>query len=95
MEDMDLVVLPQQRRVDINPLNPNFAAGKAKQDALSEPCETADYTDSADDGLKILGSRSPRNPQMTQIDADRRQRESQYCISGSTNHNVSATNSMH
>jgi clan AA aspartic protease len=30
MEDMDLVILPQQRRVDINPLNPNFAAGKAK-----------------------------------------------------------------
>jgi hypothetical protein len=30
MEDMDLVVLPQQRMVDINPLNPNFAAAKAK-----------------------------------------------------------------
>jgi clan AA aspartic protease len=30
MEDMDLIVLPQQRRVDINPLNPNFAAAKAK-----------------------------------------------------------------
>ena len=30
MEDMDLVVLPQHRRVDINPLNPNFAAAKAK-----------------------------------------------------------------
>jgi clan AA aspartic protease len=30
MEDMDLVVLPQDRRVDINPLNPNFAAGYAK-----------------------------------------------------------------
>jgi clan AA aspartic protease len=30
MEDMDLVILPQQRRVDIDPLNPNFAAGKAK-----------------------------------------------------------------
>ena len=30
MEDMDLVGLPQQRRVDINPLNPNFAAAKAK-----------------------------------------------------------------
>lgn len=30
MEDMDLVVLPQQRRVDINPLNPNFAAAHAK-----------------------------------------------------------------
>lgn len=30
MEDMDLVVLPHERRVDINPLNPNFAAAKAK-----------------------------------------------------------------
>lgn len=30
MEDMDLVVLPQQRRVDVNPLNPNFASAKAK-----------------------------------------------------------------
>ncbi|MDD5261455.1 MAG: hypothetical protein PHD76_06355 [Methylacidiphilales bacterium] len=30
MEDMDLVVLPQQRGVDVNPLNPNFAAAKAK-----------------------------------------------------------------
>jgi clan AA aspartic protease len=30
MEDMDLVILPQQRRVDINPLNPNCAAAKAK-----------------------------------------------------------------
>jgi clan AA aspartic protease len=30
MEDMDLVVIPQQRRVDINPLNPNYAAGLAK-----------------------------------------------------------------
>ena len=30
MEDMDLVVLPQDRQVDINPLNPNFAAAKAK-----------------------------------------------------------------
>ena len=30
MEDMDLVALPQQRRVDINPMNPNFAAAKAK-----------------------------------------------------------------
>jgi len=28
MEDMDLVVLPQQR--DINPLNPNYAAVSAK-----------------------------------------------------------------
>ncbi len=30
MEDMDLVIMPQQRRVDINPLNPNYAAAKAK-----------------------------------------------------------------
>ena len=30
MEDMDLVVVPQERRVDINPLNPNYAAGLAK-----------------------------------------------------------------
>ena len=30
MEDMDLVVLPQDRRVDINPLNPNFASAFAK-----------------------------------------------------------------
>jgi len=30
MEDMDLIVLPQQRLVDVNPINPNFAAAKAK-----------------------------------------------------------------
>ncbi len=30
MEDMDLVVIPNQRRVDVNPLNPNFAAAHAK-----------------------------------------------------------------
>ncbi len=30
MEDMDLVVMPQQRMVDVNPLNPNYAAAKAK-----------------------------------------------------------------
>lgn len=30
MEDMDLVVVPQQRTVEVNPLNPNFAAAKAK-----------------------------------------------------------------
>ena len=30
MEDMDLVVIPQDRRVDINPLNPHYAAGLAK-----------------------------------------------------------------
>jgi clan AA aspartic protease len=31
MEDMDLVILPQERRVDINPRNPNFAAALAKK----------------------------------------------------------------
>ncbi len=30
MEDMDLVVVPQQRTVDVNPLNPNYAAAKSK-----------------------------------------------------------------
>lgn len=30
MEDMDLVIVPQQRIVDVNPLNPNYAAAKAK-----------------------------------------------------------------
>jgi clan AA aspartic protease len=30
MEDMDLVVMPHQRRIDVNPDNPNFAAAKAK-----------------------------------------------------------------
>lgn len=30
MEDMDLVVMPHARKVDLNPLNPNFAAAKAK-----------------------------------------------------------------
>jgi clan AA aspartic protease len=30
MVDMDLIIMPQQRRVDINPLNPNYAAAKAK-----------------------------------------------------------------
>ena len=30
MEDMDLVVVPQQRVVEVNPLNPNFATAKAK-----------------------------------------------------------------
>ena len=29
MEDMDLVVLPLERRVAVNPLNPNFAAACA------------------------------------------------------------------
>ena len=30
MDDMDLVVLPLERRVAVNPLNPNFAAGLVK-----------------------------------------------------------------
>ena len=30
MEDMDLVVLPRSRKVSVNPLHPNFAAGLAK-----------------------------------------------------------------
>ncbi|WP_039929231.1 peptidase [Leptospira yanagawae] len=30
MEDMDLVVIPKERKADINPENPNFAAAKAK-----------------------------------------------------------------
>jgi clan AA aspartic protease len=30
MEDMDLVILPQQRLADVNPESPNFASGKAK-----------------------------------------------------------------
>lgn len=30
MEDMDLVVMPHQRSVELNPLNPNYAAAKAK-----------------------------------------------------------------
>lgn len=30
MEDMDLVVLPHQRKVDVNPLNPNYAAAHAQ-----------------------------------------------------------------
>lgn len=29
MEDMDLVVLPLERRIVVNPLNPNFAAARA------------------------------------------------------------------
>lgn len=31
MEDMDLVVIPSARRVVVNPLHPDFAAGPAKQ----------------------------------------------------------------
>jgi clan AA aspartic protease len=30
MEDMDLVVIPSERRIAVNPLNPNFAAGIVK-----------------------------------------------------------------
>ncbi len=30
MEDMDLVALPLERRIAVNPLHPNFAAGLAK-----------------------------------------------------------------
>jgi clan AA aspartic protease len=30
MEDMDLVLLPQQQLADVNPANPNFASAKAK-----------------------------------------------------------------
>ena len=30
MEDMDLVIIPLERRIAVNPLNPNFAAGLAK-----------------------------------------------------------------
>lgn len=30
MEDMDLVVIPHQRKVEVNPLNPNYAAALAK-----------------------------------------------------------------
>ncbi len=30
MEDMDLIVIPQDRKVDINPRNPTFAAASAK-----------------------------------------------------------------
>ncbi len=30
MEDMDLVVIPSDRRVAINPLHPNYAAGRVK-----------------------------------------------------------------
>ena len=30
MEDMDLILIPQTRTVDINPANPNFAAGVVK-----------------------------------------------------------------
>ena len=41
MEDMDLVVVPSDRRVIPNPLNPNFAAGLAGGDPSHE--ETAEF----------------------------------------------------
>ncbi len=31
MEELDLIVLPQPRLVDVDPLNPNFAAAIAKK----------------------------------------------------------------
>jgi len=31
MEDMDLVVIPSDRAIIANPLNPNFAVGVAKR----------------------------------------------------------------
>jgi clan AA aspartic protease len=36
MEDMDLVVIPSERRVATNPLNPNFAAGIVKRFKVSD-----------------------------------------------------------
>ena len=30
MEDMDLVLIPHRRQIDINPDNPNFVAARAK-----------------------------------------------------------------
>lgn len=35
MEDLDLVVVPSERRVMVNPLHPHYAAGSAK--ALASP----------------------------------------------------------
>ena len=40
MEDMDLVVVPSDRRVTVNPLHPNFAGGPAK--ALTPVARTTD-----------------------------------------------------
>jgi clan AA aspartic protease len=37
MEDMDLVLIPLQRKVDINPANPNFAHGMAVGVTLAPP----------------------------------------------------------
>ena len=36
MEDMDLVVIASERRVAVNPLNPNFAAGIVKGFKVSD-----------------------------------------------------------
>ena len=36
MEDMDLIVIPSERKVVANPLNPNFAAGLAKGFKVAE-----------------------------------------------------------
>jgi hypothetical protein len=33
MEDMDLVVIPKTRSIDINPVSPNFASAIAKRAA--------------------------------------------------------------
>ncbi len=37
MEDMDLVVIPSERRVAVNPLNPNFATGSVKGFRVHHP----------------------------------------------------------
>lgn len=36
MEDMDLVVIPSSRKLAVNPLNPNFAAGIVKGFRVSD-----------------------------------------------------------
>jgi clan AA aspartic protease len=36
MEDMDLVVIPSERRIVVNPLNPNFGAGIVKGFKVSD-----------------------------------------------------------
>lgn len=35
MEDMDLIVIPKDRTVDVNPLSPNIACSIVKQLGLS------------------------------------------------------------
>jgi clan AA aspartic protease len=37
MEDLDLVLLPQQGLADVNPASPNIAAGRAKQSSKAIP----------------------------------------------------------